>query len=457
LEGSDPSQFKGTTVNGMSDFQEPVLLGPEYAQWNTLGSYTVDGVRYRFIACARDATRADASCLAASTDGGKTWEKIAGSPTLAPGGKFGAPNFISFGELEFFLGKPGEYVYAAAYAGVVKDRDNYIVGRVPKAKLARANAADWSFQQRDYTWGSLNTAGESSNTSSLGPDGANWKTMNSYSVDGTLYMFVTRCSYPWKSNDPKGRHVFHNSSIIKSTDQGRTWMRSSDYNYQHPMFPGQRFGAPYFVWYGKDGAGSADNAGGYVYAVSNNGHFENGDDYVLGRVLRSKLADLSPADWSFYQGGNGMQQGGWTSSLDRAKPILTIPGRAGMTGMTYIEALHRYVLVAWHYHQDSFVLATKAQDLGTVLEFFEAPTPWGAWTKVKTLASERLGWYAPVIGQRFQTVVNANTVSAFLYAAGLYTKPEGGLGWSLYKFNYIPITLSTEPLQHNDPVFVGGK
>jgi len=31
------------------------------------------------------------------------------------------------------------------------------------------------------------------------PDKGNWKTMNSYCVDGVLYMFVTRCLYPEQS------------------------------------------------------------------------------------------------------------------------------------------------------------------------------------------------------------------------------------------------------------------
>ena len=66
------------------------------------------------------------------------------------------------------------------------------------------------------------------------------------------------------------------------------------------MFPGMRFGAPYFVWYGKNGAASVHNADRYVYAVANNGHFEDGDDYILGRVLKSKLPNLNAADWQFY-------------------------------------------------------------------------------------------------------------------------------------------------------------
>lgn len=54
-------------------------------------------------------------------------------------------------------------------------------------------------------------------------DSASWKTMNSYSVNGVLYMFVTRCLYPEQSGDTKNRHIFRSSSIIKSHDNGKTW------------------------------------------------------------------------------------------------------------------------------------------------------------------------------------------------------------------------------------------
>src|SRR6516162_5241151 len=43
-----------------------------------------------------------------------------------------------------------------------------------------------------------------------GADRANWKTMNSYCVDGVLYMFVTRCLYPDQSGDTNNRHIFKN-------------------------------------------------------------------------------------------------------------------------------------------------------------------------------------------------------------------------------------------------------
>ena len=267
------------------------------------------------------------------------------------------------------------------------------------------------------------------------PDHANWKTMNSYCVDGVLYMFVTRCLYPEQSGDQKHRHIFKNSSIIKSTDKGGTWTRSPNENYDHPMFPGLRFGAPYFVWYGKNGAASVDNANRYVYAVANNGHFEDGDDYILGRVLKSRLPNLNAAEWQFYTGGNGMSARNWSSEINKARPILEDPSNCSMTGMTHIPGLGRYVMVVWHY--TTYNLRT---DPRTINDYYEAPKPWGPWTKFKTIDTGNLGWYVPIIGQKFQTVLNAKAVNCFLYPTGNYQKS------SLYKLNYIPVTLSTVPL-----------
>ncbi|MEJ7587441.1 MAG: hypothetical protein WKI04_07760 [Ferruginibacter sp.] len=268
-------------------------------------------------------------------------------------------------------------------------------------------------------------------------DSASWKTMNSYSVDGVLYMFVTRCLYPEQSGDNHNRHVFRSSSIIKSLDNGKTWTRSVEENYNKPMFPDKRFGAPYFVWYGKDGSGSVDNAGKYVYAVSNNGHFESGDNYIIGRVLKTKLPDLNATDWTFYTGGEGMEDQSWTTNMDDATPILTYEKNCSMTGMTYINGLNRYMMVVWHY--TTYNLRT---DPRTINDFYEAPHPWGPWTKFKTLDAGELGWYVPIIGQKFQTKVNSNTVKCFIYPTGNYQNS------ALYKLTYIPVTISTVLLDH---------
>jgi hypothetical protein len=271
--------------------------------------------------------------------------------------------------------------------------------------------------------------------SGLASDHANWKTMNSYCVDGILYMFVSRCLYPEQSGDAKHRHIFKNSSIIKSSNHGSTWTRPASEGYETPMFPGVRFGSPYFVWYGKNGAASVDNADKYVYAVANDGHFEDGDDYILGRVLKRKLPDLNATDWQFYDGGDGMEDGNWTGELVEAKPILQDPMNCSMTGMTYIPGLGRYIMVVWHYA--TYDLRT---DPRTINDYYEAPKPWGPWTKFKTVNTEKLGWYVPIIGQKFQTVVDANTVKCILYRTGNYQNSQ------LYKLDYVVVTLSTVAL-----------
>src|SRR5205807_1706204 len=95
--------------------------------------------------------------------------------------------------------RPGEYIYAAAYQGVIDGEDQYQVARVPTAKWPRISPSDWKFHQSDYSWGPLESATPLSSNGTLGPDAANWKTMNAYSVDGVLFMFVARCTYPSSS------------------------------------------------------------------------------------------------------------------------------------------------------------------------------------------------------------------------------------------------------------------
>jgi hypothetical protein len=133
-----------------------------------------------------------------------------------------------------------------------------------------------------------------------GPDGCTWKSSGCCCLDGTIYWVVARHKYGEDSGDPKRRQPAGNASIIKSTDFGKTWTRSAKENYDRPMFPGSRFAAPYFVEYGQDGRASVDDADRYVYALSNDGFWDNGNSLVLGRVARSKIGDLRAADWQFY-------------------------------------------------------------------------------------------------------------------------------------------------------------
>jgi len=460
LEGGDPFHLKASTIDALDDFRESEP-GPENAMWKTTATVIVNETLYRFSPCDRQSGPVQIACLLSSTDSGRTWTRNGrGTVLQSRGGIFDAPAFIVYSnQMKDILGLDQQkYIYAASYRGVHKGEEQYLVGRVLRSRLPVSNFADWSFLNESDIWvNDVDRAVLTANSHMRGKDNANWKATNIYSVDGILYMFISRCHYPWQSGDSEFRHVFKDSSVIKSIDHGRSWSPSARDNLDRPMFPGKRFGAPYFVWYGKDGAADVDGADSYVYAVSNNGYFEGGDNYVLGRVPRSKLSNLSAKDWSFYISGDGSKDINWTSKLEQSEPILFNPLKSGMTGMTYVEALHRYVMVLWHYSKVSFLKAIQARDLSTVLDFFEAPHPWGPWSRVKSFATGRLGWYAPILGQKFQAAEGTHRSTAIVYATGFASRPEGGLDPALYKLNYFSITLSSEKLPSGDSSYVGEK
>lgn len=446
--GSAPSQLRGTTINGMMDYGEGELF-------HEIGQYTIGGVAYKLAQCALNLQNVASVCLVSSGE-----HKL-----LFSSKKFKSVSFIDGDKAEMtrlFNVDASQYAFAVAHAGSIDGEERYFMGRVLRIKLTDGNRADWTFLDKDGTWTrDLDGAAAIDNRRFADSEGANWKIMNSYSVDGTLYMFITRLHDYQRTGDQMGRLTFKDASVIKSTDRGRTWTRPAEDNRRRPMFPGQRFGAPYFVWYGKDGAASVDNADRYVYAISNDGYWESGDNFVVGRVSRKKLADLSAVDWSFYRSGDGTRDGSWTSDLNQAQPVLSDPAQAGMAGATYIEGLGRYVMVTWHYPSHGWRDVLKNGDTRTVLEFFEAPHPWGPWTRFKTFKTDGLGWYTPIIGQRFQTVVSPSAVKALFYASATIMNPSGGVNWEHYrkhyKLNFIPITLSTVPIKNSNPLFAGGR
>ena len=130
--------------------------------------------------------------------------------------------------------------------------------------------------------------------------------------------------------------------------QGRDLVAIGRQNYDKPMFPGLRFGAPYFVWYGKDGAATVHNADKYVYAISNDGHFEDGDNYAFSSYEK-QASGAERRRLAILYGWNGIADSSWASDMNKAKPVLENRSNCSMTGMTYIPALGRYVMVVWHY------------------------------------------------------------------------------------------------------------
>ena len=240
-------------------------------------------------------------------------------------------------------------------------------------------------------------------------DGCSWKAMGITSVDNTLYVSIARHDYSGSSEDCLLRQTSRNASIIKSSDKGVTWTRPYDENLKSPMFLGGKFGAPYFIHYGKAGDETAHNSDKYVYAISNNGFWNNGDSVKLGRVRKSAIGNLNAADWEYYAGGDGMNDGSWSKNINhvvnkKAGYLLNAPGKCSMAGAQYIEALDRYVMIQWYYTAVMGIGGWTGMDSPwheTAWNFYESPYPWGPWRRFSSHIFNPLAFYNPCIASKF--------------------------------------------------------
>ncbi len=289
----------------------------------------------------------------------------------------------------------------------------------------------------------VNSMDEYGKGGATGPDGATWKVTGQECIDGVFYTFVVRNIYGNKSKDPLLRQTSFNASLIKSGDRGLKWSRGAKENYDTPMWPGSRFGAPSFIHYGQNGGQvSQDQADQFVYAVSNNGFWNGGDDFILGRVSRADLPKLNAADWRYYAGGDGMAEDSWTGDSAKAKPILSLPAKLGWTSPCFIPALNRYLLVSW------YVTPTLKQWFNPGLvtyDFYQAAHPWGPWTFVSSFNDRFLvggHMYGPNLCAKYQEQ-HGGEVKIDLYTSGC---PFKDVRTGLYKMWRIPLTLETRPV-----------
>lgn len=262
-----------------------------------------------------------------------------------------------------------------------------------------------------------------------GLDGCTWKSSGCTFIDDVLYLVVARHKYGEDSGDPHMRQTAQNASIIKSTDFGLTWTRSATANYETPMFPGRRFATPYFIEFGREGWGHA-NIGDYVYALSNNGFWDCGDDVVLGRVARSKIGLLNGDDWEYFTGGDGRSSTSWTKNMNEAEPILKAAGKFGMGGAVYLHAQQRYFMIGWYYPAGGGKVPGAATH--TTWDFYESPRPWGPWTRIGSYESTPSGYYTPGVCPKFQT---ANRV--FIFTAGNWHSAQD------YRLTVVPLEIVT--------------
>ena len=275
-------------------------------------------------------------------------------------------------------------------------------------------------------------------------DNATWKVCGQECIDGVFYAFVSRNVYGHESHDPLLRQTALNSSLIESKDRGRTWTRTANENYTQPMWPGAAFGAPFFVHYGKDGGRVAiDGSDQYIYAVSTNGFWCDGDFLVLGRVRRDRIADLNPGDWQYWRGGDGSNPANWSKSVYEARPVLARPAKCGQTPVTFVRGLGIYLLISW-YNPETLPKWYNPTEMR--YDLHAAPHPWGPWSQIGSLDDTFLApgsnMYGPSICAKYQeSGPDGVTVRMFTSGCQFEDVPSG-----IYKAWSMPIVLETRPV-----------
>lgn len=307
-------------------------------------------------------------------------------------------------------------------------------------------------------------------------DGRTWKSDGIISVSGTLYLVVDR-QQDGRGGWPNGFQPSSNASIIKSADGGRTWSNGfgvkNAANGAAPQpvkgstaiqatFPGSSFATPQFINYGQDDnpSSTADGGNRYVYAISNDGYAYDGSSMILGRVLRAEIGRLDGTRWQYYTGqpgGDGMNSADWSGNVNNAQPILTAAHQLSQSAVQYVPGLNQYVMTDFYY---PFVrnwgnVSNRGGAASQVTwVFYEAPHPWGPWTKffseptaecyVTCTAgtADQLGLYDPALVSKFISMDGLSDVifTSGDFTAGNQSRPNDPL---LYMLHAFPITFET--------------
>jgi CubicO group peptidase (beta-lactamase class C family) len=155
-----------------------------------------------------------------------------------------------------------------------------------------------------------------------------------------------------------------NSQLAWSADAGATW------TWAEWKFT-QGFGAPTFIQFGPDYAGSRD---GYAYAVSHDSDsaYAPADRMVMARAPVERVREQDA--WEFFvrldDGGRPV----WSNSAADRGAVFRNPGRCYRSGISYNAPLRRYMWCQ--------TLPGEDPRFAGGLAVFDAPEPWGPWTTV---------------------------------------------------------------------------
>lgn len=194
-------------------------------------------------------------------------------------------------------------------------------------------------------------------------------------VDGDIYLFFQNLANVL-SEDPFGDAP--HGSISMTPDAGQTW----HWDDEGPMFTDHIFTTGFFLDYGKCQQHAIDDFV-YVYGLDYNWRFADDFDQTklfLARVHKSRIMDRT--QWEFFIGLDDGRPS-WSSNIEFKAPVIeddtlyrNDKSGIGQGSVIFIPRLNRYLY------------STRA-----VYEwiFYEAPEPWGPWTKI-TVREWTGGW-----------------------------------------------------------------
>ena len=197
----------------------------------------------------------------------------------------------------------------------------------------------------------INNRSESGETVGQGKDGK--KASGILMVDGVLYLWVRNAG---------------NSQLAWSRDRGQTW------NWSQWRFE-TSFGCPSFLNFGKNYTDARDDFV-YIYSPESGSAYEAGNSLVLARVPKSKI--LNRNAYEFLSAINDIRQPEWSREIEDRVAVFENPDRCYRSHVTYNAGLKRYLLCQIFPESNH----PQGQRFQGGFGIYDAPEPWGPWTKV---------------------------------------------------------------------------
>ncbi len=168
-------------------------------------------------------------------------------------------------------------------------------------------------------------------------------------IDGALYMLVRNARL---------------SQLAWSKDRGRTWTWAG-WRFR------EGFGCPTFLNFGRDYAGARDEYV-YVYSFDAASAYRPSDRMVLARAPKGRITDRQAYEFFVKLTAEGRPT--WSRDIRRRGAVFEHAGQCYRSGVSYNAPLKRYLWVQVGGGRDTRFKGG--------LGVYDAPEPWGPWTRV---------------------------------------------------------------------------